>query len=176
MSPSVLALLSPKLTEENVERLLSDSEGKTKRETKEYLAALDPQPTFEPTVRRKPARAEEKLEVGGGDLEEASRSSPATGGRAPSETSSSAASPGPKPEGTLEPARADVFNFRFSANRDFREKLTRLGEVLGIANAEKRMAEVFEQALDLALDKKDPKRKLGAPGQAWERGKLCRAT
>ena len=32
--------------------------------------------------------------------------------------------------------------------------------VLGIANAEKRMAEVFEQALDLALEKKDPQRKL----------------
>ncbi len=33
-------------------------------------------------------------------------------------------------------------------------------EVLGIVNPQKRMAEVFEQALDLALDKKDPKRKL----------------
>ncbi len=135
-----------------------DSEGKTKRETKEYLAAVDPQLAFEPTIRRKPVRAEETLEVRGAQKD--SGSSMATGESVPSEASPSAESLRPEPEGTLEPARPEIYNFRFSADRAFREKLTRLGEVLGIPNPEKRMAEVFEQALDLALDKKDPKKKL----------------
>ena len=53
-----------------------------------------------------------------------------------------------------------MFNFRFSANRSFKEKFERLAEVMGVENAQKHMAEILEQALDVALDKKDPKRKL----------------
>ncbi len=41
-----------------------------------------------------------------------------------------------------------------------KEKLVRFGEVLGIDGAAKHMAEIFEKALDLALEKKDPQRKL----------------
>ena len=60
----------------------------------------------------------------------------------------------------LQPARAEVYNFRFSANRDFKDKLERLAEVVGIQNAQKHMAEIIEKALDIALEKKDPKKKL----------------
>jgi hypothetical protein len=65
-----------------------------------------------------------------------------------------------KSPGNVEPARFEVFNFRFSADRAFKEKLMRIAEVLGIENAEKKMQQVLEKALDLALDKKDPKKKL----------------
>jgi hypothetical protein len=60
----------------------------------------------------------------------------------------------------LEPARADVFNFRFSADINFKEKFERLAEVLGVENPLKNMAEVFERAMDISLEKKDPKKKL----------------
>jgi hypothetical protein len=53
-----------------------------------------------------------------------------------------------------------VFNFRFSADRSFKKKFERLAEVMGVENAQKHMAEILEQALDVALEKKDPKRKL----------------
>jgi hypothetical protein len=60
----------------------------------------------------------------------------------------------------LEPARSDVFNFRFSADKNFKEKVERLAEVLGVENPLKNMAEFFERAMDISLEKKDPKKKL----------------
>jgi hypothetical protein len=40
-----------------------------------------------------------------------------------------------------------------------KEKFERLAEVLGVENPLQHMAEIMEQALDIALDKKDLKRK-----------------
>ncbi|MEE9263561.1 MAG: hypothetical protein V3V11_03810, partial [Vicinamibacteria bacterium] len=57
-------------------------------------------------------------------------------------------------------AAPTVFNFRFSADRSFKEKFERLAEVMGVENAQRHMAEILEQALDVALEKKDPQRKL----------------
>ncbi len=57
-------------------------------------------------------------------------------------------------------ARPGVYNIRFAAGKSMKEKLVRFGEVLGIDGAAKHMAEIFEKALDLALEKKDPQRKL----------------
>ncbi len=51
-------------------------------------------------------------------------------------------------------------NFRFAADRDFKDKFERLAEVLGVENAPKHMAVILEKALDIALEKKDPKKKL----------------
>ncbi len=59
----------------------------------------------------------------------------------------------------LEPARPEIYNFRFAANRKFKDKFERLAEVLGVENPLQHMAEIMEQALDMALDKKDLKRK-----------------
>jgi hypothetical protein len=60
----------------------------------------------------------------------------------------------------LEPARPEVFNFRFFAGSDFKKKLERLAEVLGVENPQKNMAEIIEKAVDISLDRKDPQRKL----------------
>ena len=60
----------------------------------------------------------------------------------------------------LQPATPEVYNCRFSATRDFKDKFERLAEVVGVENAQKNMAEILEKALDIALDKKDPKKKL----------------
>ncbi len=62
--------------------------------------------------------------------------------------------------GSIEVARPGVYNIRFSAGKSMKEKLVRFGEVFGIDGAAKHMAEIFEKALDLALEKKDPQRKL----------------
>ncbi len=53
-----------------------------------------------------------------------------------------------------------MFNFRFSADKSFKEKFERLAEVLGVENPLKNMDEVFERAMDISLEKKDPKKKL----------------
>ncbi len=163
VSLTVLALLAPRLKEENVERLLADVEGKTKRATKDYLTALfEPKPGLEPMIRKRPTRSEGELQsAGDAPEEEGSRSwEEPKNESAAAETSSAAEPPEPAPRGSFEQARPELYNFRFSAQRRFREKLERLAEVLGIHNPEKRMAEILERALDSLLEKKDPKKKL----------------
>ena len=54
-SLSSLGVLAAHLSEENVEGLLEQAEGKTKEEVKEIVAALRPKPAAEPMIRRKPA-------------------------------------------------------------------------------------------------------------------------
>lgn len=68
-------------------------------------------------------------------------------------------SPRPSPS-ILQPETPTSYNFRFSADREFQEKFERLAEVPGVSNPLQHMAEILEQAVDIALDKKDLKRKL----------------
>ena len=142
ISLTVAALLAPHLTKDNVDKVISDCAGMTRRETEEYVVVFRPKPVFEPSIRRCPAPAVQ--------AESSPRPLPPP---PPVET--------PKHSPTvLQPARADVYNFRFSADKDFKDKLERLAEVVGIQNAQKNMAEIIEKALDIALEKKDPKKKL----------------
>ncbi len=53
-----------------------------------------------------------------------------------------------------------VYNVRFSAEESFKEKLERLAEVLGVFDPQKEMAALLERALDMALEKKDPRQRL----------------
>ncbi len=154
VSLTVAALLAPHLTEDNVQKLISDCAGKTRRQTEEYLVAIKPKPVFEPSIRKRPSTTAPVPEPSHPDTP------------APSSPSSS---PAPKlppvetPKSSptlLQPARPEIFNFRFSADRKFKDKFERLAEVVGIVNAQKHMAEILEQALDIALEKKDPKKKL----------------
>jgi hypothetical protein len=139
ISLTVAGLLAPVLTDANVESLVSDCAGMTKREAEEHLVALRPKPVFVPSIRKAPL-APVMLEM-----------------------------PPPKPQPMrpvpnvsptiLEPARPETFNFRFAANREFKEKFERLAEVLGVENPLQHMAEIMEHAMDIALDKKDIKRR-----------------
>ncbi len=151
-SLSSLGVLAAHLSEENVEGLLEQAEGKTKEEVKEIVAALRPKPAAEPMIRRKPAAR---------SLESPQR--PSDGAAEPVQLErpfSRVESESPKLVGNIEVASPGVYNFRFSAGKEFKEKFERLAEVLGIEGAVRRMPEILEKALDLALEKKDPKKKL----------------
>ncbi len=114
---------------------------------KEIVAAVNPKPAAKPTIRKKPVRS-----LG---------AAKATDDRAEVPESSSEEEPRPeRGKGTLAVVWRDFYNIKFSAGKSLREKLERFAEVLGIDNAERNMAEIFEWALDLALEKKDPQRKL----------------
>ncbi len=144
---SVLSILATHLTEENVDRLLKEAEHKTTRAAKEIVAAVNPKPAAKPTIRKKPLRSLE--------------SAKATEDRA--EVSASSSEEEPRPEqgkGTIEVAWRDFYNIKFSAGKSLREKLERFAEVVGVGNVERYMPEIFEWALDLALEKKDPQKKL----------------
>ena len=140
VSLTVAALLAPHLTEDNVDKVISDCAGMKRRETEAYIVVLRPKPVFEPSIRKCPAppvRVPPSLSSPPPPVETPKRSAP-----------------------ILQPARKEVFNFRFSADRNFRDKFERLAEVVGIENAQKHMAEILEKAIDIALEKKDPKKKL----------------
>ena len=149
ISLTVAGMLAPHLSEANVDQLLSDCEGMSKRAAEEYLVALQPKPVYAPSIRRAPRRrAADDARVA---------LAPVVRDEARSDRVSAAGQPRTRP--VLEPARPAVFNFRFTADRDFKEKFERFAEVVGVANAQTHMVELIGQALDIALDKKDPKRK-----------------
>ncbi|TDI45834.1 MAG: hypothetical protein E2P02_06380 [Acidobacteria bacterium] len=147
ISLTVAALLAPHLTKDNVDKVISDCAGMKRKETEEYMVAFRPKPVFEPSIRKRPAPPVQ--------VESPSPFPPS------SSTPSAASVEAPKSSPPiLQPAQPEVFNFRFSANRDFKDKLDRLAEVVGVENAQKNMAALLEKALDIALEKKDPKKKL----------------
>ncbi|TDI45128.1 MAG: HNH endonuclease [Acidobacteria bacterium] len=158
ISLTVAALLAPHLTEDNVEQVISDCAGKTRKKTEEYLVAIKPKPVFEPSIRKRPATT--ALDPSPRDTTapapapsmSPSLSSPVLN-HPPVETPKSSPS-------ILQPARPAIFNFRFSADMEFKDKFERLAEVMGVENAQKNMAVILEKALDIALEKKDPKKKL----------------
>ena len=149
VSLSSLGVLARHLSEENVEGLLAQAEGKTKEEVKEIVAAVDPKPAVKPMIRRKPACS----------LESPERRSDSADAAQPERPFAREESAPRKPAGSIEVASPGVYNFRFSAGKEFRAKLERLAEVLGIEGAARHMPEIFEKALDFALEKKDPQKK-----------------
>jgi hypothetical protein len=137
ISLSVAGRLAPHLAEENVERLLQDCAGMSKRAVEEYLVALKPKPAFEPSIRKLPSAG--KIDEGArAESEEGTSKAAERSGAAPPLEKVSLL-PSPAPVGLLEPARPELYNFRFGAGKAFKEKLVRLAEVLGIENPEKNM-------------------------------------
>ncbi len=125
----------------------------TRKETEEYLVTLRPKPVFEPSIRKRPSGRQPAAPPQQQQPQDDKITPKAP--QAPLEQTPPKSSPT-----ILQPAKPDAFNFRFTADRDFKDKFERLAEVLGVENAQKHMADIFEKALDIALEKKDPKKKL----------------
>ena len=151
ISLTVAGLLAPHVRDNNVDKLLSDCAGKSRRAVEEYLVALKPKPTFKPSIRKRPSPSRQSTEA----PQETQRTSEHL--EQPSVEENPSRPPTPS---LLEPAEPEVFNFRFAADGEFKAKFERLAEVLGVENPLKNMAEVFDKAIDISLEKKDPKRKL----------------
>ena len=162
MSLTVAGHLAPHLREDNVDQLLGDCAGMTKREVEEYLVRLQPKPVFHPSIRKRPSSRKEKEKVSSEAQQETLRENQPANEPcpAPSAQDTTAQRPPSASSNLLQPARPDAYNFRFSADGSFKDKFERLAEVLGVENPLKNMAAVFEKALDISLDRKDPKRKL----------------
>ena len=80
----------------------------------EYLVHIEPKPVFEPSIRRRPDRPM--------PVEAVSAERPAP---PPRELTMSARQLSPSSPNILQPARPTVFNFRFSADRSFKDKFER---------------------------------------------------
>ena len=112
----------------------------TKREVEEYLVHLAPKPAVSSGVRKSPV------------------SDPASANPAAADTATPS-KPAPRKPGSAEPCQPDVYNLRFAVDKGFLDKLLRAAEVGGIRNARRNMAQVFERALDVYLEKNDPKQR-----------------
>ena len=149
ISLTVAALLAPHLTEDNVNKLISDCAGKKRRETEEYIVAFRPKPVFEPSIRKRPARPVQEESP---STSRSTSTSPAPPPPAPAET--------PKSSPTiLQPAVPKFSTFAFQRTEISRQVRTARGSC-GVDNAQKNMADILEKALDIALEKKDPKKRL----------------
>jgi hypothetical protein len=165
LSLTVAGKIAPHLSEDNVEKLLSDCAGMSKREVEEYLVGFQPKPVFHPSIRKRPSSERESHQArleGQPETTPQEKVQPQQPGSVPSAERSPSRPPQPlsSSPNLLEPAMPDLYNFRFSADGNFKAKFERLAEVLGVENALKNMAEVIEKAIDISLEKKDPKRKL----------------
>ena len=141
VSLTVASLLAPHIEADNAAELIEAAAGLTRRQCEEFLVRFAPKELVSSSVRRKPRRRPAPTEATECFEENA---------RAPAN---------PEPNGRVEPAQVDLYNLRFSATSQFKNKLERLAEVLGIVNPEKCLAEVLEKALDVALEKKAPERR-----------------
>ena len=155
MSLTVAGKIAPHLTRENAATLFKDCAGMTKRQVEEYLVRIRPKPVVSSGVSRAPGSPEV---LRGADFltpmgtQELSMS-PMLNTQEPTR--------GPRSRHRdIEPATPEVFNFRFSANTQLKQKIERLGEVMGIHDVSKMLAQVVETAVDCALEKKDPQQKL----------------
>ena len=122
MSLTVAGLLAPVLMESNVDALLAGCAGMTKREAEEYLVALRPKPVFASSIRRTPSRSQR------GRL--ALTSPPSVQTAPPDKTPPVQEAWAGRPAfrtspSILEPARPEIYNFRFASDRKFKEKFER---------------------------------------------------
>jgi len=144
------SLIAACLTAENAESLIAAAAGKTRREVEKITAALSPKETFEPSLRKLPSRTPELS----GAVRVDDRSEAVT------PEMPVIPSAGQRPRDLIQPAAEDRYNVRFSAGKGFTEKFERFAEVLGIECPQNHLEEILDRALEIALDKKDPQRKL----------------
>jgi hypothetical protein len=115
ISLTVAARLAPHLREENMDKLLSDCAGMTKRAVEEYLVALRPKPVFNPSIRKRPS----SKAAGDKARAEGQKKAPQDQPKQPRLAASAEVAPSRFPN-VLEPATTDAYNFRFSADKNFK--------------------------------------------------------
>ena len=127
---SVAAKLCAHMTPDNAEKILESCSHKSLRAVEDIVVSLKPRPVFSPMIRKQqasqaglPFQPEQKKEVVV-DMKTVART-------------------------IVKPATTEVYNFRFSGSRDLKEKLDRLGEVMG-ESALQAMDKIIEFAIDCA--------------------------
>ena len=155
LSLTVAGRIAPHLTEENAELLIRECRGMTRSQAQEHLANISPRREVSAGWRSTPKP-------------QASSRTPATPSVPPrpakdSEVSDASEARRPASSlrpGVLRPCAPDRFNVHFAADRSFKEKLQRLAEILGIESPQRNLATVLERALDEALERRDPQKRL----------------
>jgi hypothetical protein len=141
---SGLRVLVPHFTDENLQRLLAEAAGKSKREIEEMAARLSPKAPVPDRVWRLPRRSRQSL------FEPVAR---------PQSSADPTASPGPavpvsrqqEHRSIVAPLTEDTFEVGFTAPRALRDKLRQAQDLLRHRNPSGALAVVFDKALDALI-------------------------
>ncbi|MEZ4743126.1 MAG: hypothetical protein R3B45_11890 [Bdellovibrionota bacterium] len=158
LSLSSAAKLSPVLTQHNVDELLTRCAGKKVREVALIVGGLKPETPVSSGIYPMGGKKKEKsvpLDLCKNNSIAPSLA-PSMMGEKSKVGDKADSSENVQVKTNLE---EQFFNFRFVAGKQLREKLLRLAEVMNVANMELNLAEILEEAVDLALQQKDPKLK-----------------
>jgi len=156
LSPTTARLLAKRLTDENVEVLLAEASGKTKRQVEEILARHFPESDVRASVRKvSGARAmattapETRPPVFA--LSEGGSSSAST-----STSSSAPTAPAPvlavAPRPVVRPLAPERYEIRFTASAETCETLRLAQDLLGHAVPTGDLAQVFDRALNVLVE------------------------
>ena len=172
ISLTVAGLLSAHISKENASILLSACQGLSKRKAEEFIACLAPKPTFSESLRKAPvsplispkmgkplwpeSASQEKSITQNSQSHE--QSSLIFTSRSDDENAKNADALRVTAESKeiLNPSTPERYNVKLSITKEQKEKLDRLGELLGKRTANGNLEEIISFAIDCALEKKDP--------------------
>ena len=165
---AAVSSLAPYLTEANRRELLAKAAGKTTREVAMLVAALAPQTEKADVIRRLPESepvqpAELTFAVPCSSFEPAPAATSATHPSPPGEDDSCpprAAGPCPLPPPRIEAVAPDRIRFSFTGDEALLRKVERAQAILWHKHPAGKLEDIFAEALDFLLDKKDPERRL----------------
>ena len=161
---TAICLLREHLTPENHEQLLAAAMGKTKGQLEEWLAGRFPKARAEDSVRKLPApRESDRPSLGAASASPASASVPGvpacSAGGAAGVPLALSASGDVLPAGRrtnsakMQPIADQLYRVQFDASRRFKEKLDLARALASHSNPSGKFEEIFEQALDLWLER-----------------------
>lgn len=156
---TAILVLSPVLTDENSERLLSQVKGKSRRELETIVAGIAPQPSRPDFVQ--PYRiAPESWMKAAGASSDCVLAEPAGGGTNISAPAPVVLEPGePREWQAVIPLSLDRVRIGFDAAIVILQLLDRAKLVLNHKYPEGKIEDIMREALELLLDKRDPERK-----------------
>ena len=137
-------LLAPHLTDDNADALLAAARHKSKREIEELIAAIKPQPDAVAIVRRLPTARVVLPEPEPIAVVEPSSSSPEPSPPVPIPT---AATPRP----LVTPLSPERFKVQFTINRDTRDKLRQVQDLMRHVIPDGDPGRIFDRALTMLL-------------------------
>ncbi len=158
LSPTTARLLAKRLTDENVEVLLAEASGKSKRQVEEILARHFPESDVRASVRKvsgsgpaavaAPETPSPALVLAESEsrMDDGSPSAFSSGPTAPAPVVSAA----PRP--VVRPLAPERYEIRFTASAETCEKLRLAQDLLGHAVPSGDLAQVFDRALNVLVE------------------------
>ncbi|MEK7859190.1 MAG: HNH endonuclease signature motif containing protein [Elusimicrobiota bacterium] len=141
-----VALLAPRLDEDNWQELLAWAKGKSCREIEFKVASLAPRPDIADSIRTVPAPPAPSALESNWSLDSA---------LAPAEPA-----PVLEARAIIKPLSEDRVHFGFTGGKDLLEKIDRAKELLRHKHPHGRLEEVIDELAEAFLDRKDPQRRI----------------